>query len=78
MSFTSSIFGTLLKKGATSTMDEIVKMGINVFDYERLQFVVHYKDAVSLFIVTNCALVERTYGLDETDRTRRKGDPTTG
>jgi hypothetical protein len=53
-------------------------MGIDVFDYERLQFVVHYKDAVSLFIVTNCALVERTYGLDETDRTRRKGDPTTG
>lgn len=54
----------------------ISEMGIDVFDYERLQFAIDYDNDRSLFVVTHCALVEMTYF--NTDQTRWNGIPTTG
>ena len=36
-------------------------MGIDVFEYGRLQFAIDYEDNRSLFVVTSCALVVQTY-----------------
>lgn len=76
ISFPSSIFNSLKNDDATTTMDMISEMGIDVFDYERLQFAIDYDNDRSLFVVTHCALVEMTYF--NTDQTRWNGIPTTG
>ena len=74
ISFTSSIFNSLQNEGVASTLERIVEMKINVFEYEHLLFAIDFENNRSLFVVTNCALVETTYY----DGIRRGGDPTTG
>ena len=51
-------------------------MEIDVFECERLLFAIDYENNRSLFVVTNCALVETTYY--DTGGIRRGGDPITG
>ena len=51
-------------------------MGIDVFEYGRLQFAINYEDNRSQFVVTSCALVVQTYF--DPDDERMGGHPTTG
>ena len=78
ISFPSSIFNSLSLKDedVTTALDRISDMGIDVFEYRRLQFAIDYEDNRSLFVVTSCDLVFQTYF--DPDNERMAGDPTTG
>ena len=76
ISFPSSIFNSLKNENVTKALDRISDMGIDVFEYRRLQFAIDYEDNRSLFVVTSCDLVFQTY-FDPDDK-RMPGDPTTG
>lgn len=76
ISFPSSIFNSLKNENVTEALDMISDMGIDIFEYERLQFAIDYEDNRSLFVVTSCALVVQTYF--DPDGIRMGGYPTTG
>jgi hypothetical protein len=76
ISFPSSIFNSLKNENVTKALDRISDMGIDVFEYGRLQFAIDYEDNRSLFVVTSCALVVQTYF--DPDDERMGGHPTTG
>lgn len=76
ISFPSPIFDSLKNENVTKALDMIYDMGIDVFEYGRLQFAIDYEDNRSLFVVTSCARVVQTYF--DPDDERRGGYPTTG
>ena len=76
ISFPSPIFDSLKNENVTKALDMIYDMGIDVFEYGRLQFAIDYEDNRSLFVVTSCALVVQTYF--DPDDERMGGHPTTG
>ena len=76
ISFPSSIFNSLKNENVTTALDRISDMGIDVFEYERLQFAIDHENNWSLFVVTNCALVVITYF--DPEKIRMGGHPTTG
>ena len=76
--FSTEIFAMMMnpKLGGNDAVDEINKMGINPFEYERLIFPINYENHCSLYVVSNSACIEDSY--IKTEKTRRGGDKFTG